>query len=52
MAKQSLFKEFWLFVREEKKYWMFPLILVLLCVGLLIVFAASSALAPFIYPLM
>ena len=51
MAKQSLLKEFFLFIMQEKKWWLIPLILVLLVVGALIVFAGSSPLAPFIYPL-
>jgi len=51
MAKQSLIKEFFLFIRQEKKWWLVPLISVLLLVGALIVFAGSSPLAPFIYPL-
>ena len=51
MAKQSLIKEFLLFIKQEKKWWLVPLISVLLLVGALIVFAGSSPLAPFIYPL-
>jgi hypothetical protein len=51
MAKQSLIKEFFLFIKQEKKWWLVPLIAVLLLVGALIVFASSSPLAPFIYPL-
>jgi len=51
MPKQSLIKEFFLFVRHEKKYWMIPLVVVLLIVGALIAFSASSPLAPFLYPL-
>ena len=51
MAKQSLIKEFFLFIKQEKKWWLIPLISVLLLVGALIVFAGSSPLAPFIYPL-
>jgi len=51
MAKQSLIKEFFLFVKQEKKWWLIPLVTVLLLVGALIVFAGSSPLAPFIYPL-
>ena len=42
-------KDIWLFVRERKKYWLVPVIAVLLLLGFLIVFAGSSALAPFIY---
>ena len=51
MAKQSIIKEFFLFVKQEKKWWLIPLVTVLLLVGALIIFAGSSPLAPFIYPL-
>jgi hypothetical protein len=51
MAKQSLVKEFFLFVKQEKKWWLVPLIAVLLIVGALVLFAGSSPLAPFLYPL-
>lgn len=51
MAKQSLVREFFAFIRHEKKWWMIPLVVVLLVVGGLILFAGSSPLAPFIYPL-
>ena len=51
MAKQSLIKEFALFVKHEKKWWLIPLIGVLLLVGVLYLFAVSSPMAPFIYPL-
>lgn len=51
MAKQSLTKEFILFIKHEKKWWLIPLIAVLLIVGALIFFASSSPLAPFLYPL-
>ena len=52
MAKQSIIKEFFLFIKQEKKWWLIPLISVLLLIGALIVFAGSSPLAPFIYPLL
>jgi len=51
MARQSLIREFLAFIRQEKKWWMIPLVAVLLLVGGLILFAGSSPLAPFIYPL-
>ncbi len=52
MPRQSLLKEFYLFIRQEKKWWMVPLIAVLLLVGVVIVAAEwSPALAPFLYPL-
>ena len=45
----SLLKEFWLFLRVRKKWWLLPIIIVMLLVGTLLVFAQGSALAPFIY---
>ena len=51
MAKQSLAKEFILFIKHEKKWWLIPLLLVLLLVTALVAFASTSPLAPFIYPL-
>lgn len=45
------FKELWGFMRERKKWWLFPIILILALLGLLIVFTESSAVAPFIYTL-
>ena len=51
MAKQSLIKEFFLFIKHEKKWWLVPLLVVLLVVGALLVFASTSPLAPFLYPL-
>ena len=52
MARQSLIKEFFLFVKEEKKWWLIPLLAVLLLVGAILAFAGSSSpLAPFLYPL-
>ena len=46
----SLVKEFLLFLRENKKYWLMPIILVLLLLGALIILGGSSY-APFIYTL-
>jgi hypothetical protein len=51
MANQSIITEFWEFLRMRKRYWLFPIILVLLLLGTLIVFTETSALAPFIYVL-
>ena len=45
----GLLKEFWLFLRVRKKWWLLPIILVMLLLGMLLVFAQGSALAPFIY---
>jgi len=44
-------KDLWQFMRERKKFWLVPLILVLLLLGILIVFGGSSAMAPFVYTL-
>jgi hypothetical protein len=41
--------ELWAFMRERKKFWLLPILVVLFAVGLLLVFAQGSALAPFIY---
>jgi hypothetical protein len=49
MAKSDVFREFWAFLKNEKKYWLAPIVLLLF--GLLLVFAQSSAVAPFIYTL-
>jgi hypothetical protein len=47
----SLIKELWGLMRERKKFWLLPILLVMLIVGGLIVFAQGSVLAPFIYTL-
>ncbi|HTS47654.1 MAG TPA: DUF5989 family protein [Bryobacteraceae bacterium] len=44
-------KEFWAFLRTRKKYWLLPILLVMLLVGALLVLAQGSAVAPFIYTL-
>lgn len=51
MAKSQVLREFYTFLKQEKKYWLAPIVLVLLLFGLLLVFAQSSAIAPFIYTL-
>ena len=45
----SLVSELWTFLRVRKKFWLLPIVLVLLAVGALIVLSQGSALAPFIY---
>ena len=42
-------KEFWDFLKERKKYWLFPILFVLLIFGGLIILSQGSAIAPFIY---
>jgi len=41
--------EFWQFLKVRKKYWLFPILLVLVLFGVLIIFSQGSAIAPFIY---
>jgi len=43
--------EFWMFLRERKKWWLAPIIIVLMLLSLLIVLTQGSAVAPFIYTL-
>lgn len=43
--------DFWSFLRERKKFWMLPIMIVLLAIGGLLVLAQGSAVAPFIYTL-
>jgi hypothetical protein len=45
----GIWKELWAFMRERKKWWLLPVILVMVVLGGLLVFAQGSALAPFIY---
>lgn len=47
----SFIKELWAFMRARKKYWLWPIILVMALLGALIVLAQGSAIAPFIYTL-
>ncbi len=45
----EVWKELWAFMKERKKWWLLPLLVILMAVGLLLAFAQGSALAPFIY---
>ena len=45
----GLMGEFWLYMRERKKWWLLPVIVVMVTLGSLLIFAKGSALAPFIY---
>ncbi|MGH7664472.1 MAG: DUF5989 family protein [Gemmatimonadaceae bacterium] len=49
MSQMSLARELWMYMRETKKWWLLPILVVMLLVGGLFVFAQGSALAPFIY---
>lgn len=47
----DLLQDLWAFMRERKKFWLLPIIIVLVLLGALLVFAQGSAVAPFIYTL-
>lgn len=51
MNKLSILGEFWAFMRVRKKWWLGPILFVMLLLSLLIVLTQGSALAPFIYTL-
>ena len=51
MGKLSILKEFWDFLRIRKKWWLAPIIAMLLLLAFLIFFTQGSAVAPFIYTL-
>ena len=44
-----LVSEFWAFLRVRKKWWLAPIVIILMLFGSLIVFTQGSALAPFVY---
>lgn len=47
----ELIGDLWAFMRERKKFWLAPIVVVMLLLGGLLVFAQGSAIAPFIYTL-
>jgi hypothetical protein len=51
MANKSLLGELWAFLWARKVWWLAPIILLLLLVGVVIIFGQSSAVSPFIYAL-
>jgi hypothetical protein len=51
MANQNLIIEFWEFLRVRKRFWLLPIVVVLILLSALIVFTESSVIAPFIYAL-
>ena len=50
-GKLSILGEFWSFLRVRKKWWLAPIVVLLLTLGLILVLTEGSALAPFIYSL-
>jgi len=49
MSKLSIFVDLWQFMRVRKKWWLLPIIIMTVLLGLILVFAQGSPLAPFIY---
>jgi hypothetical protein len=50
-GKLSIFWHIWQFLRVRKKWWLAPIVLVIVLLGMLLIFAQTSVLAPFIYTL-
>jgi hypothetical protein len=48
----SILKEFFVFLRQEKKWWLLPIAMLLLALGAFMLFSSGSVLSPFLYPLM
>jgi hypothetical protein len=51
MGKLGILKEFWDFLKVRKKWWLTPIVVVMVLLGALIVFSQGSTVAPFIYTL-
>ncbi len=49
MSKLAIFRELWAFLRIRKKWWLLPILILIVLLGLILIFAQGSALAPFIY---
>jgi len=50
-SKLSILSEFWGFLKVRKKWWLAPIVFMMLILSLLIVMSQGSAVAPFIYTL-
>jgi len=51
MSKSQVLSDLWQFMRENKKFWLAPIVVILLLFGVLLFLSQGSALAPFIYSL-
>jgi competence protein ComGC len=51
MQRYEIIKQLFAFLKKEKKFWLYPIIIVLILLGILIVLGESSVVAPFIYSL-
>ena len=50
MSKLGIFRELWLFVRTQKRWWLLPILAILILLGLIIAVAEPLGLLPFLYP--
>lgn len=51
MAKSKLIKEFFEYIKSNKKLWLIPILIILFLIGIVVLLSQSQALAPFIYSL-
>jgi hypothetical protein len=51
MAKSDVLRQLWEFLKYRKKYWLMPIVFLMVLIGLLLVLAEKSVIAPFIYTL-
>ncbi|MEO6325132.1 MAG: DUF5989 family protein [Thermoanaerobaculia bacterium] len=51
MSRRSVFREVWDFLKYRKKFWLMPIVFLLVLIGFLLVMAEKSVIAPFIYTL-
>jgi len=51
MSRLILLKDFWGYLKARKKFWLLPIIIMLLLLGLLLIFTEGTVLSPFIYVL-
>jgi Family of unknown function (DUF5989) len=51
MSRVAVLKELWFFLRKRKRLWLLPIVMIIMALGLILIFAQSSAVAPFIYTL-
>jgi hypothetical protein len=51
MSKVQVISQLWEFMRENKKFWLAPIVITLIVFGVVLVLAKGSAIAPFIYTL-
>ncbi len=49
MAEKNLAREFFEYLKENKKLWLIPILIILLLIGLVVILSQSQAIAPFLY---